>query len=242
MKPQAILFGANSAIAQALLPHLMSEYRVLAVSRRPAPDLPEGARHISCDYSEAGLADLAELVRKEEGNLTALICAVGVLHSSETTNGSPTFPEKKLAELNSTQLTEYFAVNSIAPALIMKYFIPLMPRSEPSKVVMLSAKIAGISDNRLGGWYGYRASKAALNMLVKTASIELARSHRKLSLIALHPGTTDTPLSKPFTASLGADKLFTPAQTAERLWSVIRQLRPEDTGRFVHWDGSDLLW
>ena len=124
----------------------------------------------------------------------------------------------------------------------MKYFIPLMPRSEPSKAVMLSAKIAGISDNRLGGWYGYRASKAALNMLVKTVSVELVRSHRKLCLIALHPGTTDTPLSKPFTASLGSDKLFSPALTAERLWSVIKALTPEDTGRFVHWDGSDLPW
>ncbi len=242
MKPQAILFGANSAIAQALLPHLMSEYRVLAVSRRPAPDLPEGVRHFPCDYSETGLADLVELVKQEEGPLTALICAVGVLHNSETTSDKTTLPEKKLAELNSAQLTEYFAVNSIAPALIMKYFIPLMPRSEPSKAIMLSAKIAGISDNRLGGWYGYRASKAALNMLVKTASVELARSHRKLSLIALHPGTTDTPLSKPFTGSLGPDKLFSPAQTAERLWHVIKALGPEDTGRFVHWDGSDLPW
>jgi NAD(P)-dependent dehydrogenase (short-subunit alcohol dehydrogenase family) len=240
MKPYALVFGANSAIAQALMPHLLSEYQVLAVSRQAPAQLPAGVQHFTCDYSEAALAELAEQIKENGGPVTALFCAVGVLHG--TAKGEHRYPEKKLAELDSAQLTEYFAVNSIVPALIMKYFIPLMPRSEPSKAVMLSAKIAGISDNRLGGWYGYRASKAALNMLVKTASVELARSHRKLSLIALHPGTTDTPLSKPFTRSLGPDKLFSPELTAERLWSVIQALTPEDTGRFVHWDGSDLPW
>ncbi len=107
---------------------------------------------------------------------------------------------------------------------------------------MLSAKIAGTSDNRLGGWYGYRASKAALNSIVKTASIELHRTHPKTCLIALHPGTTDTPLSKPFSKKIPEDKLFSPEQSAKRLKSVIDKLEPKDSGRFVHWDGTDLPW
>ncbi|MAN52774.1 MULTISPECIES: hypothetical protein [unclassified Marinimicrobium] len=177
MKPYALVFGANSAIAQALMPHLLSEYQVLAISRQAPAQLPEGVRHFTCDYSEAALAELAEQIKENGGPVTALFCAVGVLHG--TAEGEHRYPEKKLAELN---------------------------------------------------------------MLVKTASVELARSHRKLCLIALHPGTTDTPLSKPFTSSLGPDKLFSPELTAERLWSVIQALTPEDTGRFIHWDGSDLPW
>lgn len=236
MKPLAVVLGANSAIAQAIIARLNTDYQVLAVSRHESLALPEGVEHLQCDYSESALQALAERVREREEPLTFLFCAVGVLHREDS------MPEKKLAELNREQLTHYFAVNSIVPALILKHLIPVMPRSQPAKAIVLSAKIAGISDNRLGGWYGYRASKAALNMLVKTASVELARSHRKLCLVAMHPGTTDTPLSKPFTRSLPDDKLFTPALTAERLWSVIDALRPEDTGRFVHWDGSDLPW
>lgn len=237
MKPLAVVLGANSAIAHAIITHLNTAYRVLAVSRHESvAALPAGVEHVQCDYSEPALQALAEQLRQREEPLTLLFCAVGVLH------GERGMPEKKLSELNSEQLTHYFAVNSIVPALILKHLIPVMPRSEPAKAIVLSAKIAGISDNRLGGWYGYRASKAALNMLIKTASVELARSHRKLCLVAMHPGTTDTPLSRPFTQSLPDDRLFSPTLTTERLWSVIDALRPEDTGRFVHWDGSDLPW
>ncbi|WP_347331185.1 SDR family NAD(P)-dependent oxidoreductase [Marinimicrobium locisalis] len=236
MKPLAVVFGANSAIAQAMIAHVHTAYHVLAVSRHESMALPEGVEPVQCDYSESALQALTQRIQQRDEPLTFVFCAVGVLHRE----GS--MPEKKLAELNSEQLTHYFAINSILPALILKHLIPIMPRSEPTKAVVLSAKIAGISDNRLGGWYGYRASKAALNMLIKTASIELARSHRKLCLVALHPGTTATPLSQPFTRSLPEDKLFTPALTSERLWSVIEGLGPEDTGRFLHWDGSDLPW
>lgn len=234
MKPYALVFGANSVIAQALLSHFARQYQLLLVSRDSLSALPDGAEHYTSDYSDDALAGLAERLREQGKAPELLFCALGVLHWPEQG------PEKKLADLNESQLTRYFAVNSIAPALILKHFVPLMPRSQTTKAVVLSAKIAGISDNRLGGWYGYRASKAALNMLVKTASVELARSHRRLSLVALHPGTTDSPLSQPFTAKLPEDKLFSPALTAERLWAVIEGLTPEDSGRFLHWDGSDL--
>lgn len=241
MKAVAIVFGANSAIAQALLPHFAQQYQVLAVTRSAEHEFPSGdpahpISHYVTDYSESSLKALAEQVEEQWGEIDLLFCAVGVLHRAESG------PEKKLAELNAEQLTHYFTANSIAPAMVLKHFVPLMPRSRTTKAVLLSAKVAGIGDNRLGGWYGYRASKAALNMLMKTASVELARSHRKLCLVALHPGTTDSPLSKPFTAKLSDDKLFSPQLTAERLWKVIEQLSPEDSGRFLHWDGTDLPW
>lgn len=242
MKPVALVFGANSAIAQALVPHFAEHYRVIAVTRSGDHDLPPVEQQFACDYSETALAELAQTVEDDYGEVDLLFCAVGVLHRTETGSDKPQMPEKKLAELSAEQLTHYFTVNSIVPAMILKHLVPLMPRARASRVVLLSAKIAGISDNRLGGWYGYRASKAALNMLAKTASVELARSHRHLCLVALHPGTTDTPLSHPFTRSLPEDKLFSPELTAERLWGVVERLGPEDTGRFLHWDGTDLLW
>mgnify|MGYP005839110275 CR=1 FL=1 len=236
MKPIAIVFGAGSAIAQALLPHLATNYRLITVSRSPESNTSSSQAHYVCDYSEPDLARLAGQVAENWGSVSLVFCAVGLLHC-ETLS-----PEKKLADLSERTLSAYFRVNSVIPALVLKTCVPLMPKLEASKAVFLSAKIAGISDNRLGGWYGYRASKAALNMLIKTASLELARSHRRLCLVALHPGTTDSPLSAPFTASLPPERLFSPDNTADRLWRVIESLGPEDTGRFLHWDGSDLPW
>ena len=236
MKPLALIFGANSAIAQALAPRLANAYRLLTVSRSPEPRPALSQAHYACDYTESDLAQLSAQVAEQWGSVSLVFCALGLLHSETVT------PEKKLADLSAPQLEDYFRVNSVIPALILKTCVPLMPKSEASKAVFLSAKIAGIGDNRLGGWYGYRASKAALNMLIKTASLELGRSLRRLCLVALHPGTTDSPLSAPFTASLPPERLFSPDTTADRLWQVIESLGPEDTGRFLHWDGSDLPW
>jgi len=236
MKPIALVFGANSTIAQALMPHLAKTYRLLTVSRSPELKAGSSQAHYACDYTEPDLVRVCNQVSEAWGPVSLVFCALGVLHSDAVT------PEKKLGDLSEPQLETYFRVNSVIPALILKTCVPLMPKSEASKAVFLSAKIAGISDNRLGGWYGYRASKAALNMLIKTASLELARSHRRLCLVALHPGTTQSPLSAPFTASLPPERLFSPDTTADRLWQVIESLGPEDTGRFLHWDGSDLPW
>ncbi|HEY7883689.1 MAG TPA: SDR family oxidoreductase, partial [Cellvibrionaceae bacterium] len=190
----------------------------------------------STDYSEASLAQLTEALRRDYPAPTLISSCIGILHNQHF------LPEKKLADLNREQLLQYFDINSVIPALLLKYMTPLLSPRVASKIVMLSAKVAGISDNQLGGWYGYRASKAALNMLIKTTSIELARRHKHSCVIALHPGTTQSALSEPFTQNYSADKLFTPEQTAERLCRVIAALTAEDNGRFVHWDGSDLPW
>jgi NAD(P)-dependent dehydrogenase (short-subunit alcohol dehydrogenase family) len=123
---------------------------------------------------------------------------------------------------------------------LLQWMKPYLPTKQSCFWVQLSAKVGSISDNQLGGWYSYRASKAALNMLLKTAAIELARSHKQLTIAAIHPGTTDTQLSKPFQGRLSADKLFTPAMSAARIAQVIDSLEPAMSGALWHWDGTRL--
>ena len=190
----------------------------------------------STGYSEDALSAAAEDLRERHGRFELLICCIGTLH------GQGYGPEKRIDDLDRDDLLRYFEINSVTPALAFKQLLPLLPRDAPARAVFLSAKIGGIGDNRLGGWFGYRASKAALNMLIKTASVELARSHKQLCVALMHPGTTETPLSEPFTGGTPDDKLYSPETTSRRLLSVIGELTADDNGRFINWDGSDLPW
>lgn len=135
-----------------------------------------------------------------------------------------------------------FMVNSIGPLLLAKSVIPLMPKSRISHFAVLSAMVGSITDNRLGGWYGYRASKAALNQFMRTLAVESRRSRPRLCITAIHPGTTDTSLSRPFQANVKPGKLYTTAQSAERILQVVTAGQPEQSGRFVNWDGKPLPW
>ena len=137
-------------------------------------------------------------------------------------------------------MLETFRINTIGPVLLAKHFLPLMRSGSKSVFVALSARVGSISDNRLGGWSSYRASKAALNMLLRTASIEHKRRHPESVIVALHPGTVDTRLSAPFQRGVPEGKLFTPAYSVERLLDVIDGLRPADTGGFFAWDGQPI--
>jgi len=163
-----------------------------------------------------------------------LVCS-GVLHSDNLQ------PEKNIESLNVANLQHYFLVNSIGPALVAKHFLPLLDKSKIVVFAALSARIGSISDNRLGGWYGYRASKAALNMLIKTLAIEYKRINPKAVIVGLHPGTVDTALSKPFQQNVPAEKLFTPKFSAESLLNVMGQLTPEDTGFCFDWAGEKIV-
>ena len=183
--------------------------------------------------SEASINAAAAFINAQ-GTPRLIIDATGVLQS-ETIK-----PEKSWRELDAAQMAEAFAINAIGPALIMKHFLPLLPREGRAVFATLSARVGSIGDNRLGGWYSYRASKAALNQLVRTAAIELSRRAPNAICVALHPGTVDTGLSASF-AKTGLD-VQTPELAATRLLEVIDQFTPVDSGGFFDYKGETIVW
>lgn len=232
----AVVIGASGGIGGALTEALAAREdvaTVTALSRRPGATCapPVVAGHIDL-LDEASVSRAAESCREPAPRL--VICAAGILHDAALQ------PEKSLRDLDPSRLAQVFAVNTIGPALVLKHFAPLLPRTGRSVIALLSARVGSISDNRLGGWYGYRASKAALNQLVRTASIEVARSRRDAIIVGLHPGTVDTPLSAPFRGNVAPGKLFTPRVSAAHLLAVIAGLAPADSGRCFAWDGSEV--
>ena len=182
---------------------------------------------------EASIAACAQWLGAR-GTPELVIDATGVLH------GPGMAPEKSWRELDPAALAQAFAINAIGPALLMKHFLPLLPRDRRAVFATLSAKVGSIGDNRLGGWYAYRASKAALNQLVRTASIELRRSRPRAICVALHPGTVDTGLSAPFAKS--GLQVQPPERAAKRLLTVLAGLTVEDSGEFFDYRGEHLPW
>ncbi|WP_282607570.1 SDR family NAD(P)-dependent oxidoreductase [Pelagibius sp. Alg239-R121] len=172
---------------------------------------------------------------KSSAPLHLVFLASGLLHQSTEMQ-----PEKTWNNLDPTAMEHAFKINSIGPALVAKHFLPLLAKNQKSVFAALSARVGSISDNGLGGWYSYRASKSALNMLLKTFAIELARQNASALCVGLHPGTVDTRLSKPFQRGVPPGKLFTPAESAAYLLSVIGELGPEDSGKVFAWDGSEV--
>ena len=225
----ALVIGASGGIGAALLSQLQQDdrfERVLGLSRRsqPAMDL----------LDEASIAQSAAHVAGLGLPLRLLIDATGLLH------GQGLQPEKTWQQLDPVQMAQAFAINAIGPALLMKHFLPLLPREGRAVFATLSAKVGSIGDNHLGGWYSYRASKAALNQLVRTAAIELRRRQPQALCVALHPGTVATTLSAPF-AKTGL-QVQAPDPAAARLLGVIDGLQAADSGGFFNHDGSVLPW
>ncbi len=171
-----------------------------------------------------------------EGRLDRLVNVAGILHEGALG------PEKKLADIDPAHLHRVFAVNAFGPLLVAKHFARFLVHGEPAVLANLSARVGSIGDDRLGGWYAYRASKAAQNMFTKNLSIELARHSKALAVIALHPGTVDTALSAPFTRRVPKEKLFDTERAARQLLAVIDGVTAEDTGRFFAWDGTEIPW
>ena len=225
----AVVIGAGGGIGAAVLDQLRQGGgfgQVLGFGRHsdPALDL----------LDEASIERAARHVAALPGELRLLFDASGFLH------GGGFQPEKSWRDLDPAHLAHNFAVNAIGPALLMKHFLPLLPRQGKAVFATLSAKVGSIGDNQLGGWYGYRASKAALNQLVHTAAIELKRSRPQAICVALHPGTVDTHLSAPFAKSGLAVR--PPEQAAADLLAVIDGLIPEQTGGFFDYRGAPLPW
>ena len=185
---------------------------------------------------EETIAVAAENISQRVDRLHLLIYCAGYLHDQHSG------PEKAVKNLSSDQLKHYFEVNAIGAALCGKYFRQLLKHEDQSIFAAISARVGSIGDNRLGGWYGYRASKTALNMFLKTIAIEFARSHPRCAVILLHPGTTDTPLSEPFQKNVAPGKLFSVTQTVGYLSTILEGITHADSGRFLAWDGSDIVW
>ncbi|MBU6228423.1 MAG: SDR family NAD(P)-dependent oxidoreductase [Cyanobacteria bacterium REEB459] len=185
---------------------------------------------------EATVADAIAHLQSQTPRLHLAVYAVGLLHDSQLQ------PEKSLLQIQPENLLRYFQVNAAGSILLARYLLPVLKHHQPSVYGVISAKVGSIGDNHLGGWYGYRASKAALNMLIKTAALEYGRKSPQTILALLHPGTTDTSLSLPFQRGVPRDKLFPVTRTVAQLMAVIDGLNPEDSGSFLNWDGQPLPW
>lgn len=224
MKRNAIVFGSTGGIGAALVRALEGRgWAVTGLSRESDPPF---------DLTDEPSIAIAAGALANKAPFHLVLVATGVLHDGAAR------PEKSVRDLEMDGLARTFTVNAIGPALIARYFLPLLPRDERAVFAALSARVGSIADNRLGGWYGYRASKAALNQLLRTLSIELARTRPQAIVLGLHPGTVDTGLSAPFQRGVAPERLFTPDFAAARLLDVIGRATPADTGRCLAWDGT----
>ncbi len=230
------VIGASGGIGGAFVEALAAcpaVSQVFALSRTPI-DRPDGRTvPLSIDLEEeATIAAAAESVKQTAGSLDLVIVAAGVLH-----DGDAVKPEKTWRTLDAVAMETVYRINTVGPALAAKHFLPLLSSDRKSAFAALAARVGSIGDNRLGGWYAYRASKAALVMTIKSLSIELARKNDHALCVALHPGTVDTGLSKPFQGGVPDGKLFPPEKSARHLLAVLDGLTAEDSGNQFAWDG-----
>jgi NAD(P)-dependent dehydrogenase (short-subunit alcohol dehydrogenase family) len=241
--------GASRGIGAALVRELAAcpdVRRIVATSRDPdaSPALhgvgsEVGERLITAVLDvtdEASIAAAAEQVTGAVESLSLIVNCAGLLHDGGLG------PERRLSEVSPDALARSFAVNAWGPLLVAKHFAGLLPRRERAVFASISARVGSIEDNRLGGWYAYRASKAAQNMFTRNLSIELPRRHRGTLVVALHPGTVDTDLSAPFQSRVPDEQLFDSSRAARQLIGVIDGLAATDNGGFFAWDGQRIPW
>lgn len=229
------VIGASGGIGNAfvgLLAQKDNVQKIYAFSRSNTVfDHPK----ITCGFIDVSSEDSIESAAKRiDDKIHIVIVASGILHDDIVK------PEKSLRDLNMSSFEKIFSVNAFGPALVAKHFIPLLPKENKSVFVAISARVGSISDNHLGGWYAYRASKTALNMLLKTASIEVARRHKEAVIIGLHPNTVDTKLSKPFQSGID-HRIFTPDESVQHMLNVIDAVTFKDSGNVFSWDGQEIF-
>lgn len=235
----AAIFGAGGGIGRALVERLSAGGQfdtIHAGARRALGHADPRVRPFAFDLEDEATIETAVTALDPVPALT--LVTTGVLH--DPARGIA--PEKTLRAIDGAAMARVVAINTIGPALIARHLLPRLPRDRRAIFAVLSARVGSIGDNRLGGWHAYRASKAALNMLVVDFAIELRRTHPQAIVVALHPGTVETGLSAPFRGGVGPDRLFTPAVAAGHLLHVIESLRPEHSGGFYAWDGSAIPW
>ena len=237
---RVVVVGASGGIGGALLSRLDSDERVtniFAFARDPRRITAANANTGRIDILDETSVAQAAAFASEAGPLDIVIVATGILHRSDDLQ-----PEKSLRDISAGNMADVFAINTIGPTLVAKHFLPALRRGHRTVFAALSARVGSIGDNRLGGWTSYRASKAALNQVIRTLSIEQARRRPESIVVGLHPGTVDTGLSKPFQARVPEKQLFTPDVSAGHLLEVIDGLSPADSGQAFAWDGSPIPW
>jgi NAD(P)-dependent dehydrogenase (short-subunit alcohol dehydrogenase family) len=241
---RAAVFGASGGLGAAFVAALCADARcavVYAGSRAATHPLTAGAgdgtakrREFYFAFEDEASIEAAGARIAADGPLHLILVATGLLHDADSR------PEKTWRSLSTAAFNRAFLVNAIGPALIAKHLLGVLAARDKSVFAALSARVGSIADNRLGGWHAYRASKAALNMLIRTCAIELAVRNKSAVCIALHPGTVDTRLSRPFQAGVPQGALFSAAQSAEYLLRVIDRVEPAQSGRLIAWDGSEI--
>lgn len=234
MTHKAILIGSSGGIGLALRDEMQKSPHIsdlICCSRSHAVHNDSRDYHIDFE-NEDSIINAAKLIKDSRFMPTLIIVATGLLSNDEGR------PETQISQFSPDWAQKNYYINMIGPILIAKYFLPLMPRDKDIFFGVLSAKVGSISDNGLGGWHSYRASKAALNMAIKNISIEWYRKNKLSRIVALHPGTVDTALSKPFQKNVKPEKLFTPQRAASQLLSVLINSTADTSGNLLSWDGS----
>ena len=237
MTDNIAIIGSSGALGGAFIRRLSATYpdaAIHAFSRNPPQQTISNVVYHAINYQDEAAIERAASLASAAKPIDRVIVANGILHDGEL------MPEKSLGDLSAEKFHRLFEVNTILPALVAKYFLPKLNRNSPSIFAALSARVGSISDNRLGGWYAYRASKAALNMIIKNAAIEVGRRNKQAIVVSLHPGTVDSNLSKPFQGNVADGMLFTPEFSVRKLLQVLESLTPEQSGKCFAWDGKEI--
>ncbi|MGB2742016.1 MAG: SDR family NAD(P)-dependent oxidoreductase [Cognaticolwellia sp.] len=244
---QTLIIGANSDIGKAIALQAQAEKNtaLILISRDFSNfdnadfdlDTTKIKKITVADYQAESIDKaVAELSVLDSAPISRVFVCNGVLHNDNIQ------PEKRLEDFDAQAFLQVITSNTLTPMLWIQKLTPLLTGKSPCKFVLFSARVGSISDNRLGGWYSYRASKAALNMMVKTAAIELARRAKNIKLIAFHPGTTDTPLSKPFQKNVPVNKLFSTEFVAKQLLNIVENTPLDQTASYLDWQGESINW
>ena len=239
----ALIVGAGSDIGQGIAEGLKKSEEfenIHLVSRNSfdnRSDTNDSILHnYTCDNEKESIREVLEEVFNRGSDITKIFICNGILHSDEV------FPERRLEHISAYSMERIFRINSIVPMLWLAELINFLSKDFPSVVAVLNARVGSIDDNKLGGWYSYRASKTALNMLLKTTSIEYARRNRMVKLISFHPGTVDTKLSKPFQKNIPKDRIFSTDYAASQLLNIMNSISHDGTLDYLDWKGDKIPW
>jgi len=235
MSENIIIIGASGAIGSSFINYYANQNPsniIYSLTRREIKYSNDNIKNILIDIEDEQTIVSAASICSQHGSFDKIIVATGILHDENLS------PEKSFRHLEKEKFERVFSVNTFGPAIIARYFIPLLNKEKTSFFGVLSARVGSISDNKIGGWYSYRASKAALNMIIKSLSIEVARNNPNAIIVGLHPGTVDSNLSNPFQKNVSDGKLFTPDHSIAKMTNVINSLTTRDTGNCFAWDGE----